>query len=306
MAGLGEALGPGEEPKPDTIIDLAGRLAVVTLDPEESGLPQTRIKTHSLWTHEAHFGSVCRSMPTIQELVGARVRELRKARGWTLEELAEKADKHYTYIGGLERGDRNVTVEVLHAVASALQVPIKSLFNLQPHPLEVKLNAASDDILSAIQKGFRAIIDTKGKLAEYFLNRELEELQKKGVISDLVWSTKTASRISLSSSTENRCGWNARTSAHPTRSAKTICSGRSCRKPGTPKTGRQRERTGRTNLKSCRCACSTAREHGRICTSRPITLLRREKSPELLGDHANRSPGRAIRPLEDSPCLRHC
>ena len=127
-------------------------------------------------------------MPTIQELVGARVRELRKARGWTLEELAEKAQKHYTYIGGLERGDRNVTVEVLHAVATALQVPIKSLFNLQPHPLEVKLNAASDDILSAIEKGFRAIIDAKGKLAEYFLSRELHDLQQKRLISDLFWS----------------------------------------------------------------------------------------------------------------------
>src|ERR1035437_2934306 len=106
-------------------------------------------------------------MPTIQELVGARVRELRKARGWTLEELAEKADKHYTYIGGLELGDRDVTVEELHHDAERLQVPIKSIFNLQPHPLEVKLNAASDDILLAIHKGFRAIIDTKGKLAEY-------------------------------------------------------------------------------------------------------------------------------------------
>ena len=53
-----------------------------------------RIKTHSLWTHEAHFGSVCRSMPTIQELVGARVRELRKARGWTLEEIAGKPKAH--------------------------------------------------------------------------------------------------------------------------------------------------------------------------------------------------------------------
>src|SRR5271157_1317485 len=100
-------------------------------------------------------------MPTIQELVGARVRELRKARGWTLEELSERAGKHYTYIGGLERGDRNVTLEVLQAVATALEVPLKSLFSLEPHPLEIKLNAASDDILSAIQRGFRAIIDTK-------------------------------------------------------------------------------------------------------------------------------------------------
>jgi transcriptional regulator with XRE-family HTH domain len=126
-------------------------------------------------------------MPTIQERVGAHVRELRKARGWTLEELAEKAGKHYTYIGGLERGDRNVTLEVLQAVASALDVPLKEIVNLEPHPLETKLNASANDILSAIQKGFRAIIDTKGKLAEYFLYRELDDLQRKAGIRDLVW-----------------------------------------------------------------------------------------------------------------------
>ena len=126
-------------------------------------------------------------MPTIQEQVGARVRELRKARGWTLEELAERADKHYTYIGGLERGDRNVTLEVLFAVAGALRVPLKEFFVLEPHPLESKLNAASDDILSAIQRGFRATIDVKGKLAEYFLFRELETLHRQKTIGDLVW-----------------------------------------------------------------------------------------------------------------------
>jgi transcriptional regulator with XRE-family HTH domain len=126
-------------------------------------------------------------MSTIQETVGARVRELRKARAWTLEELAEKANKHYTYIGGLERGDRNVTLEVLHAVAGALDVPLKQFFVLEPHPLEAKLNATSDDILSAIQRGFRATIDVKGKLAEYFLSRELESLQREKKITDLIW-----------------------------------------------------------------------------------------------------------------------
>lgn len=126
-------------------------------------------------------------MPTIQELVGARVRELRKAKGWTLEALAEKADKHYTYIGGLERGVRNVTLEVLQDVAAALGVPIKQLFAFFKHPLEEKLNATADDILSAIDKGFRATIDAKGKLAEYFLFQELAALQTAGSITDLVW-----------------------------------------------------------------------------------------------------------------------
>ena len=126
-------------------------------------------------------------MPTIQQLVGARVRELRKAKGWTLEQLAEKAGKHYTYVGGLERGSRNVTLEVLQGVSSALNVPVKDLFSFVRHPLEQKLNATADDILSAIDKGFRATIDAKGKLAEYFLFQRLAPLQTGGQIRDLVW-----------------------------------------------------------------------------------------------------------------------
>lgn len=126
-------------------------------------------------------------MPTIQEHVGARVRELRKAKGWTLETLAEKAEKHYTYIGGLERGVRNVTLEVLNDVADALGVPIAQLLVFSRHPLEEKLNATADDILSAIDKGFRATIDAKGKLAEHFLFQELVALQSEGKIADLVW-----------------------------------------------------------------------------------------------------------------------
>ena len=147
------------------------------------------IKTHSLWTHESRCGWLAGQMPepSIQEEVGARVRELRKARGWTLEQLAERSDKHYTYIGGLERGDRNVTVEVLYAVATALEVPLHQLFHLAPHSLETRLNASADDILSAIERGFRATIDAKGKLAEYFLSKELVRLEEQNVVKQVVW-----------------------------------------------------------------------------------------------------------------------
>jgi hypothetical protein len=55
------------------------------------------------------------------------------------------------------------------------------------HSLEKLFNASGWDILSAIEKGFRAQVDVKGKLAELCLFRQLDRLQKAGVISTLEW-----------------------------------------------------------------------------------------------------------------------
>ena len=67
-------------------------------------------------------------MVTIQEQLGARVRDLRKKRGWTQKRLAAAAGRHWTYIGGIERGERNITVEVLGDIARALDQDIEELF----------------------------------------------------------------------------------------------------------------------------------------------------------------------------------
>jgi transcriptional regulator with XRE-family HTH domain len=67
-------------------------------------------------------------METIQEHFGSRVRDLRKERGWTQEQLAEAAGRHWTYVGGIERGERNVTLQVVADIARALDVDIKELF----------------------------------------------------------------------------------------------------------------------------------------------------------------------------------
>jgi hypothetical protein len=58
------------------------------------------------------------------------------------------------------------------------------------HPLERLFNATGWDILSAIERGFRAQVDVKGKLAEYFLHKQLETLLAAGVISLLEWHDK--------------------------------------------------------------------------------------------------------------------
>ncbi|WP_083220366.1 helix-turn-helix domain-containing protein [Hoeflea olei] len=56
------------------------------------------------------------------------VRRLRKARGLTQEELSGLTDLHQNHIGGIERGERNITVKSLLALARALGVQPAELF----------------------------------------------------------------------------------------------------------------------------------------------------------------------------------
>jgi len=55
------------------------------------------------------------------------------------------------------------------------------------HELEKLLNAPVSDIMDAILRGFRAQVDVKGKLAELYLYRYLQDLEKSGKIRDLNW-----------------------------------------------------------------------------------------------------------------------
>jgi ribosome-binding protein aMBF1 (putative translation factor) len=59
--------------------------------------------------------------------MGARVRQLRQAKRWSQEDLADHARMHRTYVGGIERGERNITMLMLHRLAEALEVPPRDL-----------------------------------------------------------------------------------------------------------------------------------------------------------------------------------
>ena len=56
------------------------------------------------------------------------MRRRRLANGWTQEELAARAGKHWTYVGGIERGDRNVTIAVVADLARAFGIEPRDLF----------------------------------------------------------------------------------------------------------------------------------------------------------------------------------
>jgi transcriptional regulator with XRE-family HTH domain len=56
------------------------------------------------------------------------VRELREQRGFSQEQLAERCGLHRTYIGGIERGERNPSLVNIGRIADALSVKIVELF----------------------------------------------------------------------------------------------------------------------------------------------------------------------------------
>lgn len=58
---------------------------------------------------------------------GKRVKGLRKKRGWSQEELGKKTGLHRTYIGSIERSERNVSLINVKRIADALGVRAKDL-----------------------------------------------------------------------------------------------------------------------------------------------------------------------------------
>ncbi|MDZ7880878.1 MAG: helix-turn-helix transcriptional regulator [Saprospiraceae bacterium] len=59
---------------------------------------------------------------------GERVRDLRKERGLSQEQLAHIADLHRTYIGMIERAEKNITLINIEKIANALKVNVNNLF----------------------------------------------------------------------------------------------------------------------------------------------------------------------------------
>jgi len=70
------------------------------------------------------------SKATIQQQFGKQVRTLRLAKSYSQEELAFRAKVHRTYLGGIERGERNPSLKNIAAIAEALEVSLAELFTL--------------------------------------------------------------------------------------------------------------------------------------------------------------------------------
>ena len=68
-------------------------------------------------------------MADINKQVGERIRKARLAKGLSQEELAFEADLHRAYIGQIERGEKNIGVQNLQKIATALKIRISKLID---------------------------------------------------------------------------------------------------------------------------------------------------------------------------------
>jgi transcriptional regulator with XRE-family HTH domain len=67
-------------------------------------------------------------MQQIQRRLGDRIRKLRSRKGWSQEEFAAVSGVHRTYIGAVERGEKNLTLTTMHTLAKTLDTSMAQLF----------------------------------------------------------------------------------------------------------------------------------------------------------------------------------
>ena len=70
-------------------------------------------------------------MSSEKVLFGQRLRQLRQAKGWSQEELSVQAKLDRTYVGGVERGERNLSLTNICRLAETLGVHPSTLFDWQ-------------------------------------------------------------------------------------------------------------------------------------------------------------------------------
>lgn len=113
-------------------------------------------------------------MEQLVDIVGVNIREIRKQKKLTQEELAEKCELQTSYLAGVERGDRNITLQTLEKIADGLEVNAKQLLELES-PLN-KISLEKTDLLQIFtgyledksEKEIKLIIDIARSVFETY------------------------------------------------------------------------------------------------------------------------------------------
>jgi transcriptional regulator with XRE-family HTH domain len=67
-------------------------------------------------------------MQEVHKKLGKRIAELRKKKGFSQERFAHECGFHRSYMGAVERGEKNITLAMVNKVAKALKISLAELF----------------------------------------------------------------------------------------------------------------------------------------------------------------------------------
>ena len=109
-------------------------------------------------------------MSDICKILGMRIRSFRNARGWSQEKLAELSGCHHTYIGQIERGEKNATIESIEKIAYALNVSLSKLFE--------KLGASGTEDNNSIPLLCYELLSAKTKSEQEHIYKIILEIDK--------------------------------------------------------------------------------------------------------------------------------
>ncbi len=105
----------------------------------------------------------------IKSRFGQTIRQLRKERGLTQEQLGELSGLHNSYIGGMERGERNPSLHSIDKISRALGVSLADTFSQMEEPelarefyLPYHLDISPEDA-EFLQKLIKEILEWKEK-----------------------------------------------------------------------------------------------------------------------------------------------
>ncbi|WFR63778.1 helix-turn-helix domain-containing protein [Paenibacillus amylolyticus] len=108
-------------------------------------------------------------MTTLRNSVGERIRAIRKAKGLTQQQLAELSGLDDAYVGSVERGERNFSIDTLEKILTGLNVPSYSLF--------YNSNNDSDSLNLQFIDNYRSIINDLNPKQVQNLNNIIKEFR---------------------------------------------------------------------------------------------------------------------------------
>ncbi len=108
-------------------------------------------------------------MSEISKIIGERLRSRRLKLKYSQEQLAEKAGFHPTYIGQLERGEKNATIDSITKLCVALDYPLDELFSkiIPINKAEVIANQCYSLIVTQSLKEQQLILEILQQIIKY-------------------------------------------------------------------------------------------------------------------------------------------